>query len=199
MEKKNSTEKIEDLVKNDQLVKYLKQKENKTFDDILITKEEMAKQSLKKIKIKCDHCQNEDFNLELSRNLILIRCSSCKNIIGDMFSFHYYAAHGKRTELEIYEQELEFEKAKNQNRSNLFFAEYYSLKCALKPTLKINFEHQEIKNGFDFEDFLIKKLGWIRLEEDQNNPDVIDPEGKRYFLVRDPKTQKMKLQQEKEK
>lgn len=182
MKKKKTIEKIEDQIKNDQLPVYLKQKE--------------ANRS----KIKCRHCQNRDFNLELSCNLILIQCSSCKNIIGDLFSFHYLLAQGKKNELEIYEQELELEKMKNNNLSDLFLAEYHSLKCALKPTLKVNYEQQKIENGYDFEDLLIKKLGWKKVfNYPQNSPDFIDPEGNSYFLVKDPETQKLKLQLKKEK
>ena len=125
---KKSTEKIEDQIKNDQLAKFLKQKE--------------ANRS----NIKCKHCQNRDFNLELANNLILIRCSSCKNIIGDLFNFHYLSTQGKIKELEIHEQELELEKVKNKNLGNLFFAEYYTLKCALKPSLNLNYKQQKEEN-----------------------------------------------------
>lgn len=175
--------------------------ENEKKNKIMYTnKEELMEAKEKEKEIVCHYCQNKDFNLELSGNLILIKCKKCKNIITDLFSFHYLSGRNKIIELEIYGQELELEKVKNNNLGDLFLAEYHALKCALKPTLKINYEQQKIENGYDFEDLLIKKLGWKKiLKYPQNSPDFIDPEGNSYLLVKDPETQKLKLQLKKEK
>lgn len=96
-------------------------------------------------------------------------------------------------ELEIYGQELELEKVKNNNLSDLFLAEYHATDLYIDA---LDFSWSENY----FEDLLIKKLGWKKVFNDnQNSPDFIDPEGNSYFLVKDPETQKLKLQLKKEK